>query len=69
MFEKASQLDPKNVELISLLGEAQAKAGNTSAAILTYEQAIALNPAANKEFKLLGDLTKRQESRIGRKEL
>ena len=61
MYEKASQLDTKNVELISLLGEAQAKSGNTSAAIMTYEQAVAMNPQANREFKILGDLYKKDK--------
>jgi tetratricopeptide (TPR) repeat protein len=60
MFEKASQLDPKNNVLITKLAECQAKAGNANAAILTYEQAIAMNPAASVEFKALGDLYLKQ---------
>lgn len=67
MYEKASQLDPKNAALLTNLAECQAKAGNASAAIMTYEQAIAMNPAANREYKSLGDLymqQKRTESAV-----
>lgn len=58
LFEKASQMDPKDTGLLSDLAEAQAKSGNRSAALLTYEQVIALNPKADKEFRELGDLYK-----------
>jgi tetratricopeptide (TPR) repeat protein len=61
MFEKASQLSPKDANLLNSLAECQAKAGNASAAILTYEQAIAMNPQANKEYKALGDLYVQQK--------
>ncbi len=44
MYEKASQLDPKNTSLMTKLADCQTKAGKSSAAILTYEQAIAMNP-------------------------
>ncbi|MGA2506178.1 MAG: tetratricopeptide repeat protein [Chitinispirillaceae bacterium] len=56
MFEKASQLDPKNGALLSSLAECQAKNGDAEVAAMTYEQAIAMNPAANREYKALGDL-------------
>jgi tetratricopeptide (TPR) repeat protein len=56
MYEKASQLDPKNGTLLTLLAECQAKSGKVDMAAMTYEQAIAMNPAANKEYKNLGDL-------------
>lgn len=61
LYEKASQLEPKNTEVISLLGKSQAKSGNTSAAIMTYEQTVAMNPKASKEFKVLGDLYKKDK--------
>lgn len=61
MFEKASKLDPKNAPLLTSLAECQAKAGNVSAAVMTYEQSIAMNPTANKEFKALGDLYLQQK--------
>ncbi len=61
MYEKASQLDPKSVELLTALAGSQEKSGNVSAAILSYEQAIAMNPKASKEYKLLGDLYSRQK--------
>jgi tetratricopeptide (TPR) repeat protein len=56
MFEKASQLDPKNGVLLSSLAECQAKSGAAEEATMTYEQAIAMNSAANREYKALGDL-------------
>jgi len=61
MYEKASDLSPKDASLMTLLADCQAKAGNISAAVLTYEQAIAMNPAASKEYKSLGDLYMQQK--------
>jgi tetratricopeptide (TPR) repeat protein len=60
MYERASQLDPKSVDLLTALADCQAKSGNASGAILTFEQAIAMNPAASKEYKMLGDLYSKQ---------
>jgi thioredoxin-like negative regulator of GroEL len=37
MFEKASQLDPKNGALLSSLAECQAKNGDAEVAAMTYE--------------------------------
>jgi tetratricopeptide (TPR) repeat protein len=57
MYEQASQLDPKNAELLSALADCQVKNNNPSAAELTYEQAIAMNSsAASGDYKSLGDL-------------
>jgi tetratricopeptide (TPR) repeat protein len=57
MFEHASQLDPKNSELLSALAECQLKNNNSAAAALTYEQAIAMNQSgASADYKALGDL-------------
>ena len=61
LFEKASQKEPQNVDLLSDLADAQAKSGNTSAALLTYEQVIALNPKAENEYRELGRLYKAQK--------
>jgi tetratricopeptide (TPR) repeat protein len=61
MYEKASQLDPKDVSLLTSLAECQMKNGKTEEAIMTYEQAIAMNPAASKEYKVLGDLYMHQK--------
>ncbi len=55
-FEKASQLDPKNIEALKSVADCQKKTGAVSAAVLTYEQVIALDPKADKEYKELGDL-------------
>lgn len=60
MYEKASQLDPKSVALLTSLAESQVAVGKINDAILTYEQAIAMNPQAGAEYKLLGDLYKKQ---------
>ena len=60
MFEKASQLDPKNALLLPKLADCQSKAGNVNGAILTYEQTIAMNPSASSEYKALGDLYMKQ---------
>jgi tetratricopeptide (TPR) repeat protein len=60
MYEKASQLDTKNVDLLSSLAQSQANSGNVNGAILTYEQTVAMNPQASKEYKILGDLYKKQ---------
>lgn len=61
MYEKASQLDPKNGRLLTQLGSAQASNGNSAAAILTYEQAVAMSPDASNEYKVLGDLYSQQK--------
>lgn len=59
MYEKASQLDPKNIQILILLAESQSKSGKIKEAIMTYEQAVAMNPKASKEYKTLGDLYKK----------
>ena len=56
MFDKASQLDPKNDKLLSLLAKCMEKKGSVSEAIGYYEQVLALNPRAESELKILGDL-------------
>ncbi len=61
MYEKASQLDPKNSALLSALADCQLKSNNSAAAAMTYEQAIAMNPAASAEYKALGDLYMQQK--------
>lgn len=61
MFEKASQLDPKNGGLLTQLGAVQASSGNSAAAILAYEQAVAMKSDVNKEYKILGDLYTQQK--------
>jgi tetratricopeptide (TPR) repeat protein len=55
MFEQASQLDPKNSDLLSALAECQVKNNNAAAAELTYEQALAMGGAST-DYKALGDL-------------
>ncbi|NLD99782.1 MAG: tetratricopeptide repeat protein, partial [Fibrobacter sp.] len=61
LYGKASQLDPKNSEYISLLADCQIKTGDLKNAALSLEQALAMNPAAVKEYKLLGDLYLQQK--------
>jgi len=61
MYEKASQLDPKNPGILSPLAECQMKQGDLKGAALTYEQALAMNPNAVDEYKQLGDLYMKQK--------
>ncbi len=61
MYEKASQLNKNDAALLENLAECQAKSGNVSAAVVTYEQAIAMNSQASKEYKALGDLYMQQK--------
>ncbi len=56
MYQKAMQVDPQNVDVLSAVAECQAKTGDRNAAIITYEQVIMMNPKADKELKALGDL-------------
>jgi tetratricopeptide (TPR) repeat protein len=56
MFQKALQLDPRQILLLTLLAECQAKSGNVKDAIITFEQAITMNTGAVQEYKALGDL-------------
>jgi len=56
MFEKAVQLDPKNVAVLTMLAQCQAKVGNAKEAIVSYEQVLTMNDKAVEEFKALGDL-------------
>lgn len=56
LFEKASQLEPKNTSILGDLAKAQVASGNIDAGILTYEQVIAMNPKSEMELKELGDL-------------
>ena len=58
---KASQMDSKNGDLLASLADCQAKSGDIANAVITYEQAIAMNPAASKEYKTLGDLYMQQK--------
>ncbi|MBN1575596.1 MAG: tetratricopeptide repeat protein [Chitinispirillaceae bacterium] len=59
-FEKASQLDPKSIIALKSVAECQSRTGATAAAILTYEQVVALDPNADDEYKQLGDLYTKQ---------
>ncbi|MBN1758984.1 MAG: tetratricopeptide repeat protein [Chitinispirillaceae bacterium] len=61
LYEKASQLDPKNTSVLSDLAKAQVASGNTSAATLTYEQVVVMNPNAEEEYKELGGLYMKQK--------
>jgi tetratricopeptide (TPR) repeat protein len=60
LFKKVSNNDPKNLEVLSLMGECLAGSGDIANAILTYEQVVLLNPQASIEYKALGDLQMRQ---------
>jgi len=56
MYQKAAQLDPQNLDILSSLAECQAKTGDRNGAIISYEQVIMMNSKVEKEYKELGDL-------------
>ena len=51
LYQKSIQIDPRDPALLSSLADCQVKSGAVQDAILTYEQATAMNPNANKEYK------------------
>lgn len=59
MYKAALDIDTKNVALLALFAESQAKSGDLRNAVISYEQVIAMNPSAVKEFKDLGDIQMR----------
>ena len=59
-YQKALQLDSKNFGLLTPLAVCQTKAGDIQNAVISYEQATTLNPAAVQEYKDLGDLYMQQ---------
>ena len=61
LYNKASQLDPKNGAVLTSLAECQAKSGSISDAVVTLEQALAMNPGTGKDYKTLGDLYMQQK--------
>ena len=62
MFQKALQLDPKNIPILSFLADCQAKNGDVKEAIISYEQAISMNPNAIQEYKALAGLYQQQNN-------
>jgi tetratricopeptide (TPR) repeat protein len=56
MLSKSVQLDPRNTAVLSMLAFCQAKTGNGKEAVISYEQAVAMNDKAVDELKALGDL-------------
>jgi tetratricopeptide (TPR) repeat protein len=59
-YQKALQLDAKNIGLFSSLAFCQTKTGDIQNAVISYEQATTLNPAAVQEYKDLADLYMQQ---------
>jgi len=59
-YQKSLQLDPRNVKVLSALALCQAKSGNTNDAVISYEQAVAMNSDATEEYRILGDLYSKQ---------
>jgi len=51
MFQKSIQLDPRNTAVLGMLAHCQAKTGNAKEAIISYEQAIAMNDKAVDELR------------------
>ncbi|HMD69565.1 MAG TPA: tetratricopeptide repeat protein, partial [Chitinivibrionales bacterium] len=60
MLQKSVQLDPRNTAVLAMLAHCQAKTGNAREAIVSYEQAIAMNDKAVDELRALGDLYQQQ---------
>ncbi len=59
-YQKAQQLDPTSNTISSSIAHCQLKAGKTADAIITYQQVVALNPKAVEEYKILGELFRKQ---------
>jgi tetratricopeptide (TPR) repeat protein len=60
MYQKALQIEPSNVDALVSLAECYAQIGNIGDAVITYEQAVMMNPKASDEYKALGALYLRQ---------
>lgn len=56
MYQKALQVEPSNFEALSSLAACQVENREAGDAIITYEQALMINPDAIEEQKILGDL-------------
>jgi tetratricopeptide (TPR) repeat protein len=61
MYSRALKLEPANYEALAALGNCQSGAGDVNAAIITFEQAVMMNPNAAQEHKELGDLYTKQK--------
>lgn len=61
MFQNVLKADPKNMEVLSMLAEAQSAGDDADGAIATYEQILKLDPKAAGKYKVLGDLNKRNQ--------
>jgi len=55
-YQKASELDPRNVRVLFELARCHEKAGHIDDAILWYGQALALSPSTVDDYKTLGYL-------------
>ena len=63
MYQKSLQLDAKNTAALSSLAHCQAKNGDVQQATISYEQVLAMNPNASREYKELGDLYNQQNKK------
>ncbi|HAJ78314.1 MAG TPA: hypothetical protein DCO75_00960, partial [Fibrobacteres bacterium] len=59
-YLKSQQMDPSNNSVISSVARCQMKTGKIGDAIISYMQVIAINPKADEEYKIIGDLYQRQ---------
>jgi len=55
-FNKALQMDQRNVPVLSALAHCLLKTGSDNDAIVTYQQVVAMSPEVINEYKILGDL-------------
>jgi len=56
MYQKALLKDPANFDALVALGACQASSGDLNQAIISYEQAVMMNPQVSAELKDLGEL-------------
>jgi tetratricopeptide (TPR) repeat protein len=55
-YQKASEMDPRNISLISALAKCNEKAGHFDEAAVYYGQVLALNPSSYDDYKTLGNI-------------
>lgn len=61
VYQKALVLDPQNANVLSAYASCQAATGDIKGAIITYEQAVMMDPKAVDELKDLADLYSKQK--------
>ncbi len=65
MYRRASDMSPKDYNILLSVATYQTKINDINGAILSYEQALMINPHLVNEYKMLGDLY----SKLGKKDV